>query len=217
MIRPHQVCAAALTVAGFAAFGADARAQSNDLGFYGAIGAGLNMPIDSNANSVNGGTSVPMNVRFRSGYNVIGAVGLKWASALRTEVEMAYRKADVHQLGNTPANGSQSILSFSGNVLFDFNMTVVTPYLGAGLGASHNDWTGVYAGAGTPNFDGSNTTLQYQFIGGVGTRFTETTYLFVEYRYIGAGTASFPSATADILQNHHDHSNNALAGLRFFF
>ena len=216
MNRSYKVCAA-VTLA-VAAFGAtDARAQASEVGIYGALGAGLGMPIDSNSNSVNAGTSIPMNVRFRAGYNLIGAVGLKWASSLRTELEVGYRNADVHQLGNAPASGSQSILSFSGNVLYDFNARIVTPYLGVGLGASHNDWTNVYAGTGTPNFAGTNTNLQWQFIGGMGTRFTETTYLFVEYRYIGAGSASFPSVTGDVLQNHHDHSSNALAGLRFFF
>jgi opacity protein-like surface antigen len=194
-----------------------AQAQMTNTGFYGQIAGGLNMPIDSNANSVTGGTVTPTNVRFRTGYNILGAVGIKWDSGFRTELEAGYRAADVHQLANLPASGSQAVLSASGNVLYEFDTAVVRPYLGAGLGVSHIDWGQVYASISTPNFDGTHTSLQYQFIGGVGTRFTDATLLFVEYRYIGSGTASFPSSVGAILQNHHDHSNNALVGLRFFF
>ena len=209
-LRASLIAATALTAA---ALVSPAQAQTA-AGAYVGVGAGLNIP--TNSNTILDGTT-PAHLNFDTGYNLIGTMGYKWDSHIRTEFEIGYRRAGVDNINGAPAIGHQGTLSFSGNLLYDFPLTsVLTPYVGGGLGVAREHFGSVNTGPTSPDFDDSATHLQWQLIGGISTPLGSRASLFAEYRYIGVTSSTFEGPTGDILQGHYDHSHNILAGVRFY-
>jgi opacity protein-like surface antigen len=205
--------AGAAAVLGAACLSPDAHAQTAT-GAYVGVGAGLNMPTNSTT-TVDAG--VPTNLDFNTGYNVLGTIGYKWNPNIRTEFEVDYRRAGIGNVNGTPAGGHEGVLSFSGNVLYDFNVSpTLAPYIGGGLGIAREHFGQVNTGPASPDFNDSDANLQWQLIGGVSTPIGGRASLFAEYRYIGVASNSFTGPTGDYLHDHYDHSHNVLVGLRFF-
>jgi opacity protein-like surface antigen len=192
-----------------------AYAQDGDSGmdrrFYIGAGAGLNEATDSTPSNGN-------RYDFGSGYNILGTVGYKWTPNIRTELELDYRHASMNNINGIAANGAQKMLSFSGNVLYDFNISSrFTPYLGGGVGVARARWDNVNTGGGSPNINDDDNRFQWQLIGGVSTPISPRTALFAEYRYIGVADATFHGTAGQVVSDHYDHSHNVLGGMRFFF
>src|SRR5262245_6763926 len=86
---------AAFGLAGLSMMAVPALAQDRmapQTGLYLAAGAGLNQPSDADSR-VRPSPFVTDVVEFGTGYNLVGAVGYKWTSGLRTELEFDYRRA----------------------------------------------------------------------------------------------------------------------------
>jgi opacity protein-like surface antigen len=200
--------------------GAMARAQdygSGPTGLYLGVGAGLNQPVKSDSRLRTGNTDVPTVFDFGTGYNIVGALGYKWNTNFRTELEFDYRHAGMDRINGFGANGAQKVYSFSGNLLYDIPLGRITPYVGGGLGVARSRWSDVNAGFNTANFNSADTKLQWQLIGGVSMPIAARTAVFVDYRYIGVSSAHYTDSVGDIVDRHSDRSHNVVAGLRFFF
>lgn len=199
-------CAVLMTAPAHAADDNDPMAHR----LYVGAGAGLNEVTDSTPS--NGNT-----YDFGSGYNILGTVGYRWTPNIRTELELDYRRAAMDNINGVKANGAQKMLSFSGNVLYDFNNSSrFTPYVGAGVGVARTRWHNVNA-PGLPNINDSDNSFQWQLIGGVSTPISPRTALYVDYRYIGVADATLHGAGGAVVNDHYDHSHNVMGGVRFFF
>ncbi len=208
------VCGLAMTLN---SAGAQTTASDVPIGFYIGIGAGGTMPTNASALVSKAAKDTPTPLTFRGGYKIVGAAGLKWNSNIRSELEFGFRNAEVHHFAGVGASGSQGIINFGANVLYDMNLSApASPYFGVGLGMAHSHWGNVNAGAASDNFSGNNMTLQWQLIGGLNVPLGGTTYLFTDYRYIGVSATTFNGSAGQVLHGYNDHSHNVLAGLRFF-
>jgi opacity protein-like surface antigen len=200
-----------------AAFAADG--DSFLQGTYLRLGAGLSFPESSGTQEATPFGSVPASVDFDTGYNITGAFGYEWASGLRLEGELGYRHADLaHIDGVATTTGSSHVGSAMVNALYDFHIgTALTPYVGGGIGAGHEEWNNVYGNPGViPGAHMGSTDFQWQLIGGLSFPLSNRVSLFTEYRYITLDDPSFRNfGDGNLIGSYGDHSHNVLAGLRF--
>ena len=204
-------------------------------GPYLSLGGGLHLPNDSSvlytrpvgiAPAVT--TSTPADITFDMGYIVSGALGYKWDSGLRSELELNYREATVNDIAGAGSPGAQNVLGVMANLLYDFGDETASfrPYIGAGVGAGWNKWKNVQGAPsatlpiGTSTFTDRDTAWQWQLIAGVTKPFSEKLDGFVEYRYIGLQANKFSGVSIPLpsaMSRHNDRSHNLLVGVRFNF
>jgi outer membrane protein OmpA-like peptidoglycan-associated protein/outer membrane protein W len=203
-------------------------AQDMREGLYFSFGAGATQSQDSNVDM-----RIPLTTPARSrdatfdlGYMLSGAVGYRWDSGFRTELEGNYRAAGVNDLDTAAATGHQQVIGVMTNLLYDLgNSDTFRPYIGAGVGVAWNKWKNVQGSAspafpfGTALFnDRDKAALQWQAIGGLSHPFTDHVDGFVEYRYIGLQNNKFQSTPpGSTISRHSDRSHNLLVGIRFNF
>jgi outer membrane protein OmpA-like peptidoglycan-associated protein len=196
-------------------------------GLYFSFGGGLSQPEDSSIDLRVPITTPERNreITFDMGYILSGAVGYRWDSGFRTELEANYRESSINDLATAAATGRQKVIGVMTNLLYDLgNSSTIHPYIGGGIGVAWNKWDNVQGTPsatfpfGTPAFNERDTSLQWQAIGGLSHPFTERVDGFVEYRYIGTFNNKFhsvpPGSTAS---RHDDRSHNILVGIRFNF
>lgn len=128
------------------------------------------------------------NIISNTGLGLSAAIG-KSSGNFDFELEFAYREADLYNFEgkvfnldgedfifpNKDLNGSLEMKTLMANVIYNFdNTTIITPYLGAGLGAA---WIDVDI------FD--DTQFAYQFLAGLEAAVFENTSILFGYRYLG--------------------------------
>ena len=64
---------------------------------------------------------IPAKFSFDTGYDVAAALGWKWYSGLRTELELSWRSAPFDRVNSIPWDGRERVGSAMGNVLYDIN------------------------------------------------------------------------------------------------
>ncbi len=197
-----------------------------DANAYISLGGGASMPDSSSVNYTNGvGTTLNGKTSFDTGYILSGAVGYRWFSGMRTEVEFNYRRSNVNAIAGASAAGRQKVMGLMGNILFEVgDIGGFRPYVGGGAGVGWNTWSNVQGGAsltfpaGTALYDDKrDPALQWQGIAGVSHAVSDSVEVFAEYRYIGLQNNKFASTTVGSASGHSDRSHNALAGVRFNF
>jgi len=153
---------------------ATANAQSWDprvQGIYIGAGLGTNFLDDSDSNR-------GISASFEWGYAAVLSVGYGFGNGLRLEVEGNYRQNDVDNIsdsrGNIPrTTGTVRSYGLMANVLYDFNLGMVMPYVGVGAGYVWNDYDSVgfnYRNgnnAGQFTAGGTNGAFGYQAIAGL--------------------------------------------------
>ena len=153
---------------------ATANAQSWDprvQGIYIGAGLGTNFLDDSNSNR-------NITATFEWGYAGVLSVGYGFGNGLRLEIEGNYRQNDVDTIqtpgGNVPrSTGTVRSYGLMANVLYDFVLGPVMPYVGVGAGYVWNDYDSVgfnYRNgnqAGQFTAGGTNGSFGYQAILGV--------------------------------------------------
>jgi len=204
-----------LSAAGIVVSGA---AFATDVGPYISIGIGAHMPGDSTAQAHIPASGPASNFKSQLGAGFIGvsSFGYKWDTGFRTELEAGYRQSEFVKINGTSANGAQSVLDVSANLLYDFDTrSKFTPYVGGGLGVASYKWSNV-ATSVSPVYNDRATAFQWQGIAGVNMKVSSRTRVFIEYRYIGAGSSEFESRPAgSLVTDHDDRSSNILVGFRF--
>lgn len=210
-------------------------------GLYGSIGAGLTYMEDerdvSNDGSGVGPFTFDSSADYDKGIGVYTALGYAWGNNWRTELEFSYRTNDIDQIDPGPAftgfpsgsiSGDTRSYSVLANAIYDFDFgSIVTPYLGAGVGFSNvnHDITGSLASGGAPTpalsiaYGDSYTTLAYQGIAGVAVDLAEGLALDLSYRFLGTNKRSSDGTLngqlAEFDTGYHVHS--LFAGLRWNF
>jgi len=144
---------------------------------------------------------------FEDGWVAGAAVGYDFGRA-RIEFEGAYRdnEYDSIRIGNATVNNNSgdglAVISGMVNALYDFeNESVVTPYMGFGMGAAYLDDDG----------SESDTVLAYQGIVGTKVSITENLSAVVDYRY-------FRTLEADLAGTKFEYEQHTItAGLTYNF
>ena len=137
MNKPY-VAAGLLAAAGLVAFAPSSAAAQSEHGPYVAVGAGYDSMPDRDL-AIGGRT---VSSQWKHGFGGFGALGYRWSRALRTELEVSGREAKVKTFNDVnPWAGKQWDNSVMANVLYDIDLKgPITPYVGAGLGASWVIW-----------------------------------------------------------------------------
>lgn len=154
------------------------------------------------------------------GYLVQGAVGYDYGM-VRSEVELSYRRNEVdgHQFnGAALANPGGDATSFAGMVNGYVDIptgTIVTPYVGLGVGFARVDADG-YDTSGTDFLDDGETAFAYQGMAGLDFAIDDTLSFYTEYKYFAVDnleTRTVAGNSSDL-----DYDNHAFtAGLRYSF
>ncbi len=193
-----------------------AQAQSTKPAWYVGLGG---MPVfqenaDSNVDNI---TNI---IKYKTGWGVVGSGGYIWGNGFRTEAELAYRRAKVDTVEGTnagPSNGGHmSNVSMMGNVLYDiYTGTMVTPYLGAGIGLGIPMADDMRTINGR-TLDSTRPTFAYQFIGGMAAAMTHNWALTADYRYFRTLDEKYKTNLGDRATTDNS-SHNVVLGIRYTF
>ena len=188
-----------------------AAAQGN--GFYLGLGSGAIQPLDSDISS----TDISTSANLGTGWAGVGAIGYRLADGLRTEVELGYRSTNVDSLaGSSVGMGEVNVSSVMSNVVYEIRRgSVLTPYLGVGIGLASIDFEDVQPVGGSV-LHGGDTVLAYQGIVGLGYLVSERVQLFADYRFFATADAGLSTrSNVGVDSGYADHT--LLVGLRFSF
>jgi OOP family OmpA-OmpF porin len=176
-----------------------ANAQSWDPRVQGVyVGAGLG------TNYLMGTSQDGTDVNFEWGWAGVLSVGYGFGNGLRLEVEGNWRQNDVDTIkasgiGHLPGSrGTSSTYGLMANVLYDFVLGPVMPYVGAGAGIAWQDVNDlgftVRSGANSANVNvgGTESAFAYQAIAGIAFPIDAVPGLALtaEYRFFGTTGAT---------------------------
>jgi opacity protein-like surface antigen len=185
---------------------------------YLGLAAGANWLGDTNPDTIFGDT---LDTEFDTGWLLSGAVGYKWPSGLRTELELAYRNNDadsVIEAGTTyVVNGDVSQFSVLVNVLYDFSVAEnLNLTLGGGIGGA------------SAAVDIANTSdllidadaewgFAFQLIAGGSFEISPEADVFVEYRYLrnNATAVTYPPPNTPLQVDLDLESHGVVLGIRY--
>lgn len=184
-------------------------------------GVGVNLE-DQDYSSAGGN----VNAELDDGMGAILAFGHQmefgFLKGMRGELEAGFRNNDINSLAlngvtTAGATGKSKAYSVMGNVYHDFvNSSLVTPYIGAGIGGARIVAENYNSAAVADSLDDKDTVFAYQGIAGLGFKLSEDWTLQAEYRYFATSEINMSTtsgANADIDYN----SNNVVVGLRYAF
>lgn len=141
--------------------------------YAGAYG-GFDIGLDGDATDAGAPGIFTMDFGFGFGAFAGGYVGQN----MRIEGEIGYRANDLESFGGTLINGDVTSLAFMGNIYFDIPVqSVLTPYVGAGLGVADVEMTGFRTG--------KDTVLAAQVMVGATIATSPNVSLTFEYRLFG--------------------------------
>lgn len=161
-------------------------------------------------------------VKYDNGPVGSAALGYAFANRVRLEGELSYREADMYWLDTGffqyNMDSSISATSLMTNVYYDINtQSLLTPYLGAGVGASRvnlekGNFVSPNIVRGGPGSFGWNEdhdiVLAYQLAAGVGLDVSKTITIDLGYRYFGTTDAKMNFAEVEF------SSHNAMVGVK---
>ena len=164
-------------------------------GPYVSVNAGVLVPrdIDFNVAGISGSIEFDPNV-FLS-----GAAGYRFGNGIRLEAELAYGRASVKSVSalgvSVSANADVDIVFGTVNAFYDISTgTIVTPYLGGGLGFAYQNGSG--------DLSGSETDFTAFGEVGAAIRVANKVEIVPSYRYlyIDNGGAGFDNFTAHVFK-----------------
>jgi OmpA-OmpF porin, OOP family len=199
--------------------------------FYVGVFGGAIFPRNSEINGVI--APAGSEADWKTGFIAGGTLGYIVGNGFRVELEGAYRRAGADRLFSQAATGNISNITAMANVLYDIPTgTIVTPYLGGGVGVSRVQvrsarTTAGLTGAQSLNFNDSDTAFAYQAIAGVQVQLARDWIAGVDYRYFGtlepringrvAATGGGFTAGAQADHNITNRHHAVTANIRFLF
>jgi len=218
---PLRALAAAALATTLAVGPAAAQGMLQATDFYLKGFGGFSFPGDERAR-FSGSASGGGNARLDDGWGVGGAFGAMIAPNVATELEVAYRTADLDRIGRRGdplgRGGESRSTSFMLNAFYVFDgmgaAGGVTPYVGGGLGAARQALN-IDGGPLRGNYD-EDRLLAYQAIGGVAYGLTPTTSLFGELRYYGIDERTLKGPRGKNVRYDY-HTVDVLFGAKFSF
>lgn len=201
---------------GFIALTTPAMAETSAApqGLYLSLGTGITMTEKSDYTM----GALSGKIGLDNAANFSAAVGTHLGESVRTELEVSYRDADLHDIsaigvGSGSLSGSLKTTTVLLNGYYDFMADQqFNPYLSAGLGLAHHDGTAnAVAGLGFPAESATSTDFAYQAGAGASFKLTDKIALWGGYRFLGSANPDFAGLKAEY------HANELRAGVRFNF
>lgn len=185
-------------------------------GLYIRGGAGLNYSADQDYDDgLNRRKTDP-----EDGYNLSAAMGYDYGM-LRSEIELGYRRNNVetHKLNGavlaTPDGKGTSVSAMVNGYVDIPTGTVITPYVGAGIGFARVDAKG-YGSAGTDFLDDGDTSFAYQAMTGLDFAFDDALSVYAEYKYFVVDNVNMRTIAGN--NSDLDYTNHTVGvGLRYNF
>lgn len=153
-----------------------------------------------------------------NGYTIDAAIGYDYGD-MRSEIEVAYRNSGVdgHKSNGASLNdpdGQAESYAFMLNGYYDIPTgTVLTPYIGAGIGFARVD-ADSYDTAGTVFLDDGDTSFAYQAIAGLDFAIDDKLSAYTEYKYFAVDNVSMKTVAGN--DSDMDYDNHSfLLGLRY--
>ena len=185
--------AAAVCLAGIAG-ASDAAADGVYLGLRG----GIALLDDSDMTiEIPGVGQLPATLEYDPGWLAAIAAGYGWDNGFAVEGEFSYRQNGIDQerlLGMTiPIDGFERSYALMANGYYRVNTgTMVTPYIGAGVGGA---LLSIDADSVGGNFSDTDIQFAYQAMAGLSLEITPQLDAGLEYRYFATTQPSFSDAT----------------------
>lgn len=180
-------------------------------------------------------TDAGANLTFtpKDGFIVGGTVGYDFGR-VRIEGEIVYRDHGMQSVGfsnlpasaqsnygipasgSAPLGGDISSIGFMGNVIYElFPHSMVTPYIGAGIGGADLHLNDVRVRS-VPFASGGSLQFAYQAIAGVKVAIGANWSASIDYRYFAATDGSFSDALGNRFKLPYA-TQNAMAGVAYHF
>lgn len=191
-------CAAALVAAG------SASASTEGAYISGNGGASFTPDLNLKSNTI-GNQKESTDTGFAYG----GSAGYDYGNGWRVQFDSEYTHQNVTSLNGAPTNGHVSSTSLIFGAQKDLtNGTMITPYVGAGLGVQN-------VGGEVAGYSGRSWKPAYQAEAGLRSDVSDQLSLYGEYRFSQSESASMQSATDLAHQHFADHG--LLAGVTYHF
>ena len=178
----------------------------------------------NNAAGKVGGFSI--NQRYNDGYNVGARAGYEWGPwRLEEEFNFGTNKLNHFSIGGfgLGVTGQRNRYAFMTNLLYDFQVGwIVTPHIGAGIGAviQHDGISLLPPGSpligGNTIASSSDTQFGYQGIAGIRYNINPALAFDLDYRYLGTSDPTF-RAIGGVKYRSEYSSHNVLASLSVRF
>lgn len=212
MISLRSMSLAAATIALLAPVSAQADVPA---GWY--LGTNLGMSFQRDADSTI--SNVTNNIESKTGFGADGYGGYAWGNGFRTEAELAYRHAEADDVTGTNSGavgGGIHNTALMGNVLYDIDTkTRITPYVGAGIGASYVDADNMRTINGV-TIDDDRIAFAYQGIAGASLALDGGWAFNADYRYFATPDVKFKS-NAGVRAETENASHNLMLGVSYKF
>jgi outer membrane protein OmpA-like peptidoglycan-associated protein len=215
-LRNYKSVALGVSAAALLSMSGQAMAQGYDDTWYAGVGGGWAMSDDV----------VMTSEDPDDGWFAYGKVGT-WTSPnrWRAELELSYREHDFGGVGPNAGgviavipstiNGDFSVTALMFNMLYDFSMNGVSPYVGAGAGGAIVEVAGSTTPATAYVIDEQETVLAGQLMAGLNFNVSENVVFDVGYRYFDTLGADISNGFATREESFAAHI--VTAGLRFTF
>lgn len=181
--------------------------------WYAGAGGGFQVPRDQEIKA--GG--VKQDVEYDNGWGALGAVGYKYGTGLRSELELGYRGAGVDSVSASATDaGSARIYSLMANTIYDIPTSLdFSPYIGAGVGAAKVSYDNVRTISGSV-VDDSDIVPALQALVGFNVPFAENLDFFAQYQYQYLFDVE-PNTNSGVRVDADYGNSLILAGVRYTF
>jgi len=185
-------------------------------GWYVGAGAGANFTPNGTSHLATGNNTL----NYDTGWDLDGSAGYAWTNGLRAEGEVWRSHADINKVtgpGAVSSNGHLTNTDLFGNVLYDFQTgTMVTPYIGAGIGVAFADADHIGTLSNGGQLNDSQTQFAYQAIAGINAQLDPNWAVTADYRYVASTDPSFKTTAGGNARTDNE-SHNVVVGVRYSF
>jgi opacity protein-like surface antigen len=197
-----------------------AAARAGDV--YLSLRGGIALLDDSDMTiEIPGAGQLPATLEYDPGWLLGIAAGYGWDNGFAVEGEFAYRQNGIDQeqlFGMTiPIDGFERSYALMANGYYRVNTgTMVTPYIGAGVGGALLSIDAESVGG---NFSDTDFQFAYQAMAGLALEITPQLDAGLEYRYFATTTPSFSDVTGGnpVTVNPDYNTHNILLTLTYQF
>ena len=170
-------------------------AAQDKSGLYASLTGAWVVPTDSTLSAMASGHKFSAKLEFDNGFGVLAAIGRRFGTGFRAEVELGYREFDFDSLTGAQIigpylneafgplsadSGDVGTLSLMANAIYEFDVGQVHPYLGAGVGVAQHDIP-----------IGDDWIFARQVMAGIAYPVSVKTDIRVGYRYLATSEADF--------------------------
>ena len=219
----------AITLPAVPAFAKDDSSRKDGYDLYVAYSGGVAYIRNQRLTGADAtGADLSGKVESDVGFNVGGAIGMRFNEFFRGELELGYRRSEVNALSvqneNDNGQGWVSMLSVMANGYVDYDLDIgVIPYVGVGIGWGRVEYDAKNTN-GILRLEGEDNVFTWALMVGGSIPVTEVMDLSLGYRYIATTDLELnsgvvrpgPTLAAERLDGEFD-SHEGVVSIRYKF